>query len=121
MREQRGSKLAFACLRRPVIVGARPLRPKALGPDEDGTAKARGRSESIHRVRGADAAEPSLCWSDSEGLVAIAGLTAAIVSRSQFQRFLEVGVASSDSLIARRAFLNAVSLASSSSRLVSEG
>lgn len=32
--------ITVTCLRRPVIVGARPVRPKALGPDEDGTVKA---------------------------------------------------------------------------------
>jgi hypothetical protein len=55
-----------ACLRRSVIVGARPVRPKALGPDEDGTAKAEfaaGVSIALSRRKAC------LCWSDSEGLV----------------------------------------------------
>ena len=39
------ARFCFACLRRPVIVGARPLRPKALGPDDDGLMKAESKAE----------------------------------------------------------------------------
>ena len=63
---------AIACLRRPVIVGARPVRPEALGPDEDGTAKAHSPAPrpllySLPTVRHT----PRLCWPDSLGLVRI--------------------------------------------------
>jgi hypothetical protein len=67
-------------LRRPVIVGARPVRPQALGPDEDGTAKADAPAAIDHNSKSTDASssKPAYVGPNPRG-----SSTDAIASRTE--------------------------------------